>query len=61
MILLGFKVFATQLDFFAKNVALWLNIFIISLLLKFLSVMKVLLVNNFQILELKEYFFCNFL
>ena len=44
--------FATQPDLVAWDIALWLDTFIMGLLLKFLGVVEVLLANDYQLLEL---------
>ena len=48
-ILFGLNVFAVQPNFITRNIAPRLDAFIISPLLKFLSVMEVLLANNHQL------------
>ena len=53
-ILLTLEVLTTQLDFVAWGIALALNLFIMGLLLKFLSMVKILLVNGHEVLKLKK-------
>ena len=57
---LSFEMLAIQPDLIAWGVASWLNTFIVSLLLKFLGVLKVLLANDYQLSELGEWFFRGF-
>ena len=48
-VVFGFDVFAIEPNFVSGNVASRLNAFIVSLLLKLLSMMEVLLANRHQI------------
>ena len=48
-VLFGFNVFTIQSYFVIESIASRLNAFIMGPLLKFLSVMKVLLANNYQL------------
>ena len=54
MILFNFEVLITQIDFVVWDIALELDFFIVSLFLKFLDVVKTLLANNHEVLELKR-------
>ena len=60
MILLNFEVFAIQLNFFTENIALRLETFIIGLFLKFLGMVKILLVYSHEFSKLKRLFFAIF-
>ena len=49
--------FAIHPEYDIKNIAPEPDFFIVGLLLKFLSMVKVLLINGHQLLELKKLFF----
>ena len=54
MILLNSEVLATQPDFITWDIALRLDLFIMSLFLKFLGVVKILLANGYEVLKLER-------
>ena len=54
MILLSFEVLTIQPDLVAQDIASRLDFFIVGLLLKFLGVVKILLANDYEILELRR-------
>ena len=54
MILLGFKVFAIQLDLIAQGIALRFDLLIEGFFLKFLGIVEILLANNYEVLELER-------
>ena len=53
-ILIKFEVFITQPDIVIWGITLWLKIFIMGLLLKFLSIVEVLLTRSQQFSELRD-------
>ena len=49
----GLDVFAIQPNFFARGVALMFDSLIVSLFLKFLSMVEIFLANNYQLFEFR--------
>ena len=60
IILFSFDMFATQINFITQGIVLRLDSFIVNLFLKFLGMIKILLVNGYKVLEFRRLFFCGF-
>ena len=60
VVLLNFEVFIIEKNFLAQYIILRLDYFIIDLFLKFLDILRILHINNYQLLKLGKMFFIVF-